>query len=92
MLIFPGALAAQKERVQEVRAGSEFETRAGLGVSSLRDFPRAAFTLLKNPTYMFIDLAIVCEWFILAFISVFGPKYLESQFNVSAGNAALIAG
>lgn len=88
----PGALAAQKERVQEVRAGSEFETRAGLGVSSLRDFPRAAFTLLKNPTYMFIDLAIVCEWFILAFISVFGPKYLESQFNVSAGNAALIAG
>ena len=87
-----GALAAKEERIEEARAGAEFQPRAGLGVSSLKDFPRAAFNLFKNPTYMFIDFAIVCEWFILAFISVFGPKYLESMFNISAGNAALIAG
>ncbi|XP_072038998.1 solute carrier organic anion transporter family member 4A1-like [Amphiura filiformis] len=88
----PGALAVQEERIEEARAGADFEPRAGLGVNSLKDFPRAAWNLFKNPTYMFIDLAIVCEWFILAFISVFGPKYLESMFNLSAGNAALVAG
>ena len=87
-----GALAAKEERIQEARAGAKFEPRAGLGVNSLKDFPRAALNLFKNPTYVFIDLAIVCEWFILAFISVFGPKYMESQFNLSSGNAALIAG
>ena len=81
-----------KERVSETQKGSDFSVRSGYGVSRLKDFPRAALNLLKNPTYMLLNIVSVTEWFMLASIAVFGPKYLESMFNMTTGNAALVAG
>ena len=41
---------------------------------------------------MILNTVSVTEWFMLASIAVFGPKYLESMFNMTSGNAALVAG
>ena len=94
-ILISGYKAAQKQRANETRQGATFETSettTAEETNKLKDFPRAIWTLIKNPTYLFINLAVVCEAFLLAFISVFGPKIMESLFNISAGNAALVAG
>ncbi|XP_071854720.1 solute carrier organic anion transporter family member 4A1-like isoform X2 [Apostichopus japonicus] len=87
----PGHKEIAKARISEVQKGSEFTVRAGFG-NSLSDFPKAAWTLLKNPPFMFLNGGVTMEWFILASVAVFGPKFVESQFNLSAGLAALLAG
>ncbi|XP_072018413.1 solute carrier organic anion transporter family member 4A1-like [Amphiura filiformis] len=84
---------AQKQRTHETRPGAEFEAKTTTyGTNKLSDLPKALIALLKNPTYVFIDLAVICEGFILAFTSVFGPKIVESVFNMSSGDAALAVG
>lgn len=87
----PGYKEIAKARISEVQKGSEFTVRAGFG-NSLSDFPKAAWTLIKNPPFMFLNGGVTMEWFILASVAVFGPKFIESQFNLSAGTAALLAG
>ncbi len=92
LMFCPEYKRVSKERVSEAQKGSEFSAPAGYGMESLKDFPRAAWTLIKNPTYMVLNMVSVTEWFMLASIAVFGPKYLESMFNMTSGNAALVAG
>ncbi|XP_072018415.1 solute carrier organic anion transporter family member 4A1-like [Amphiura filiformis] len=87
----PSYREAQKKRARETRSGAEYKAET-TEMNKLKDFPIAVWTLLKNPTYLFIDLAVICEAFLLAFISVFGPKLVESLFNLSSGDAALVAG
>ncbi|XP_072018416.1 solute carrier organic anion transporter family member 4A1-like [Amphiura filiformis] len=87
----PSYREAQKKRARETRTGAEYEAET-TGMNKLKDFPKAVWTLLKNPTYLFIDLAVICEAFLLAFISVFGPKIVESLFNLNSGDAALVTG
>ncbi|XP_072018409.1 solute carrier organic anion transporter family member 4A1-like [Amphiura filiformis] len=83
----PGYTNAQKKRRNETQSGSQFQSQ-----SKISQFPKAVLALLKNPTYMLITVGVIAEAFIVAFISVFGPKILESLFNVTASNAALLAG
>lgn len=61
-------------------------------MNKLSDFPRAVWTLFKNPTYVFIDLATITEAFLLASLSTFGAKITESIFNLSSGDATLYLG
>lgn len=44
--------------------------------------------LLKNPTFIFLCLAGATEATLIAGMSTFGPKFLESQFGLSASEAA----
>jgi hypothetical protein len=44
--------------------------------------------LLKNPPFLFLCLAGATEATLIAGMSTFGPKFLESQFNLSASEAA----
>lgn len=44
--------------------------------------------LLKNPTFIFLCLAGASEATLIAGMSTFGPKFLESQFGLSASQAA----
>lgn len=44
--------------------------------------------LLKNPTFIFLCLAGATEATLIAGMSTFGPKFLESQFSLSASEAA----
>ncbi|XP_030830824.1 solute carrier organic anion transporter family member 4A1 [Strongylocentrotus purpuratus] len=87
----PGSIALNAARKEEAQKGSTFNARAGFG-NKIKDFPKAAVNLLKNLPFMCLNGASCTEWFILASIAVFGPKYLESQFNFTSGTAALVAG
>lgn len=80
------------ERHRESRAGSELNTKRNQGIAKLADFPLSVWTLVKNPTYSFILAATVCETFNTAYLSAFGPKYVESMFTITSGNAALLLG
>jgi len=48
--------------------------------------------LLRNPSYMFITLAISAESLAIGGFSTFIPKFVETQFNFTASNAALYTG
>uniref|UniRef100_UPI00358F6865 solute carrier organic anion transporter family member 4A1-like n=1 Tax=Myxine glutinosa TaxID=7769 RepID=UPI00358F6865 len=60
--------------------------------ATIRDLPRAAATLLQNRTFVSLCLAGATEATLISSISTFGPKFLESQFNLSASRAATIFG
>lgn len=49
---------------------------------------RSMLLLLKNPTFIFLCLAGATEATLIAGMSTFGPKFLESQFSLSASEAA----
>uniref|UniRef100_A0A3Q3WX46 Solute carrier organic anion transporter family member n=1 Tax=Mola mola TaxID=94237 RepID=A0A3Q3WX46_MOLML len=55
---------------------------------SFKDMPRSVLLLLKNPTFLFLCLAGATEATLIAGMSTFGPKFLESQFSLSASEAA----
>ncbi|XP_072038988.1 solute carrier organic anion transporter family member 4A1-like [Amphiura filiformis] len=96
MLGFPKHLPAyhiaQLNKHRESRAGSEVSFKPAPGVAKVAHLPLSFLALAKNPTYCLIVAAAVCETFIMAFVSAFGPKYVESLFTMTAGNAALLIG
>lgn len=53
---------------------------------------RSVLLLLKNPTFIFLCLAGATEATLIAGMSTFGPKFLESQFSLSASEAATFFG
>ncbi|CAN9515915.1 unnamed protein product [Ophioblennius macclurei] len=55
---------------------------------SVKDMPRSVLLLLKNPTFLFLCVAGATEATLIAGMSTFGPKFLESQFSLSASEAA----
>lgn len=77
-----------QEKKGESQAGCEFECRDGSYLEVLQDFPKALLSLLKNPPFIFLSAIATCEWFVYAGLTTFGPKFFESQLNVSAGDAS----
>lgn len=65
-------------------------------VSSLVSIPPALsssiWLLLKNPVFILLCLAGATEATLIAGMSTFGPKFLESQFSLSASEAATLFG
>ncbi|KAF7648717.1 hypothetical protein LDENG_00152860 [Lucifuga dentata] len=56
---------------------------------SVKDMPRSVLLLLKNLPFLFLCLAGATEATLIAGMSTFGPKFLESQFSLSASEAAM---
>lgn len=54
--------------------------------------PEALFTLLKNPTFFFLNLAGASEGLIIAGFAAFLPKQIENQFSVTAVWSAMLMG
>lgn len=54
--------------------------------------PSSVWLLLKNPTFILLCLAGATEATLIAGMSTFGPKFLESQFSLSASEAATLFG
>ncbi|XP_026520862.1 solute carrier organic anion transporter family member 4A1 [Notechis scutatus] len=59
---------------------------------TVKDLPQSLWLLLKNPTFIFLCLAGATEATLIAGMSTFGPKFLESQFSLSASEAATLFG
>lgn len=59
---------------------------------TLKDLPLSIWLLLKNPTFILLCLAGATEATLVTGMSTFGPKFLESQLNLSASKAATLFG
>ncbi|DAA23011.1 TPA: solute carrier organic anion transporter family, member 4a1-like [Bos taurus] len=59
---------------------------------TISDLPLSIWLLLKNPTFILLCLAGATEATLIAGMSTFGPKFLESQFSLSASEAATLFG
>uniref|UniRef100_A0A8C3VQN7 Solute carrier organic anion transporter family member n=1 Tax=Catagonus wagneri TaxID=51154 RepID=A0A8C3VQN7_9CETA len=59
---------------------------------TIRDLPLSIWLLLKNATFILLCLAGATEATLIAGMSTFGPKFLESQFSLSASEAATLFG
>ncbi|XP_038125048.1 solute carrier organic anion transporter family member 4A1 [Cyprinodon tularosa] len=91
----PGSQKHQAGRVSEahqLKDGSHAEASDPQFGKSVKDMPRSVLLLLKNPTFLFLCLAGATEATLIASMSTFGPKYLESQFSLSASEAATLFG
>nr|XP_046252002.1 solute carrier organic anion transporter family member 4A1 [Scatophagus argus]XP_046252003.1 solute carrier organic anion transporter family member 4A1 [Scatophagus argus]XP_046252004.1 solute carrier organic anion transporter family member 4A1 [Scatophagus argus] len=87
----PGAQEHVAMRVSEVhqfKDGSHTAASEPRFGKSVRDMPRSVLLLLKNPTFLFLCLAGATEATLIAGMSTFGPKFIESQLNLSASEAA----
>ena len=70
---------------------SQKESVSGSG-PSLKDFPTAVRRLLRNKVLLFRTASSVLHILPLAGLYTFLPKYLESQFQLTASRANMIAG
>lgn len=95
----PGATKYKLEREAEVyhQETSEEETHGSVSSDSgLKLGWRAIISSLKiltcNPTFMFLNLAAACEGILLSGFATFAPKFIESQFSLSASESAVYVG
>ncbi|XP_072175526.1 solute carrier organic anion transporter family member 4A1-like [Diadema setosum] len=88
---FPENLPVSKDVLLEKRVesqdGCDFQASEGF-IQTLREFPVALWNLVKNIPFLCICGMATTEWFVNAGLTSFGPKYFESQFNMSAGQAS----
>ncbi|XP_030830203.1 solute carrier organic anion transporter family member 4A1 [Strongylocentrotus purpuratus] len=94
LMAFPRSLPGKKKKVEvisQAQKGSEFQHRSGLK-NNVMDFPKAIWNLIKNLPFLFMSIGVITEWFLLTSFATFGPKYLETQFSMTASDAALLAG
>eukprot|EP00095_Tigriopus_kingsejongensis_P000424 maker-scaffold171_size289870-snap-gene-1.34 protein:Tk00424 transcript:maker-scaffold171_size289870-snap-gene-1.34-mRNA-1 annotation:"hypothetical protein LOTGIDRAFT_222876" len=77
-----------------VLPGSEHhnEVKPSDGYSTLKQLPHAIHALLTNPTYMFINLGSAMDGFSIAGASTFLPKFMQYQYSLSPGIAAMVVG
>ncbi|XP_071490040.1 solute carrier organic anion transporter family member 4A1-like, partial [Diadema antillarum] len=87
----PGNKKLANMRRSETQKGSEYNKRSGFR-KNLLDFPRAVCKIISNPPFMGICFAMASEWFVIAGMAVFIPKFLEAQFNMSSSEVARIIG
>uniref|UniRef100_A0A3Q2PCY9 Solute carrier organic anion transporter family member n=1 Tax=Fundulus heteroclitus TaxID=8078 RepID=A0A3Q2PCY9_FUNHE len=91
----PGSQEHVARRVSEahqLKDGSHTTASDPQFGKSVKDMPRSVLLLLKNPTFLFLCLAGATEATLIAGMSTFGPKFLESQFSLSASEAATLFG
>ncbi|GCB72409.1 solute carrier organic anion transporter family member 4A1 [Scyliorhinus torazame] len=91
----PGSQRYVKMRISEahqLKDGSQQTALEPEFGKTLKDLPRSALLLLRNPTFIFLCLSGATEATLIAGMSTFGPKFLESQFSLSASQAATLFG
>lgn len=84
-----GAAEIRASKVSEAHEGTASRSAA---FGALHELPRAAAALLRNPTFLFLNLAGASEGLLLSGFAAFMPKLIENQFAVNAANAALLLG
>lgn len=85
----PGAAEIRASKVSEAHEGAASKSAA---FSALHELPRAAAALLRNPTFLFLNLAGATEGMLISGFAAFLPKLIENQFAVNASEAALLLG
>lgn len=60
--------------------------------ATLKELPSMCFSLLRNPSFIFVSFASANEGILLSGISTFLPKFIENQFSQTASWASMLAG
>ncbi|KAL6482638.1 hypothetical protein MHYP_G00075100 [Metynnis hypsauchen] len=81
-------VAMRVSEAHQLKDGSQVTAADPQFGKTVKDMPRSVLLLLKNPTFIFLCLAGATEATLIAGMSTFGPKFLESQFSLSASEAA----
>uniref|UniRef100_A0A8C1AW42 Solute carrier organic anion transporter family member n=1 Tax=Cyprinus carpio carpio TaxID=630221 RepID=A0A8C1AW42_CYPCA len=81
-------VAMRVSEAHQLKDGSQITAADPQFGKTVKDMPRSVLLLLKNPTFIFLCLAGATEATLIAGMSTFGPKFLESQFSLSASEAA----
>ncbi|XP_035238954.1 solute carrier organic anion transporter family member 4A1 isoform X2 [Anguilla anguilla] len=81
-------VAMRVSEAHQLKDGSQVTAADPQFGKTVKDMPRSVLLLLKNPTFIFLCFAGATEATLIAGMSTFGPKFLESQFSLSASEAA----
>ncbi|CAB1335918.1 unnamed protein product [Coregonus sp. 'balchen'] len=76
-------VAMRVSEAHQLKDGSQASAADPQFGKSVKDMPRSVLLLLKNPPFLFLCLAGATEATLIAGMSTFGPKFLESQFSLS---------
>ncbi|XP_059174792.1 solute carrier organic anion transporter family member 4A1-like [Physella acuta] len=94
LLAFPSTLPGSKKYALE--RGKEAQVMKHGDVTGrdkgIRDIFLSIKLLLTNIPFMFVNIAAAADGVLVAGFSTFMPKFIEYQFGVSAGTAALYVG
>ena len=61
-------------------------------IAAVKSFPTHLKLVFSNLAWIFITLAVTTSIIVISGMVSFAPKYLESQFTITASRASLIAG
>ncbi|KAH3750801.1 hypothetical protein DPMN_185335 [Dreissena polymorpha] len=86
----PGSAKLQQERKSE--ASQAVANRKEQIGRDWRQFPRAMFNLVRNPTFLFLTLSACMEGMIISGVATFGGKFLQEKFNLPAAFASFVMG
>ncbi|CAH1251562.1 SLCO4C1 [Branchiostoma lanceolatum] len=89
----PGAaeINAKKRSEAHQKGGEDIVSTPDFG-KTWRDFPTALLLLLRNPTFMLINIGGAFEAFLSATFAAFGPKFVQMQFGQPSGRASMLFG
>ncbi|KAL4217826.1 Solute carrier organic anion transporter [Mactra antiquata] len=93
----PTAKHVRETRVSQMHDddGSSITTVIPSETRKLKDFkylPRQVWQLLQSPPFLFITLAGATEGLTSSGFATFMPKFIQNQFGVTAGWAAMLTG
>lgn len=91
LIAYPKTLPGSEKlhKISEAHNGDKQKSQA---FTKLNEIPKAFLSLLRNPTFLFLNLAGASEGLIISGFAVFLPKQIENQYSVTAIWAALLMG
>ena len=84
-------MAREKEMAKKCEGKQEVDGQSELQ-SVLKSFPQELKKILINPSWAFITIAIAVSTIVVAGFASFAPKYVETQFGLSAAASSLAIG
>ena len=89
----PDSHLVRKERAKEMAKtySSKFANEDTLTLA-VKEFPVHIKQLLTNASFMFTAFALAAIFVILEGVILFGPKYMETMFSITATTAGLLSG
>lgn len=91
LIAYPKSLPGS-EKLQKISEAHDGDNHKSQDYTKLREMPKAFMSLLRNPTFLFLNLAGASEGLIISGFAVFLPKQIENQYSVTAVWAALLMG
>lgn len=91
LLVGSAIVRSMKESEVHVGASEDVVEKEGFG-ESLKDLPKALYLMLRNMPYLFATFAGCSDAFIVTSFTVFLPKFLQTQFNLTTSEAGIYTG